>query len=119
MSYELAAEQAYREADPLGLDFAPVNPNQDRIDKIEAILKRAERTIASPRYGFYFEKFPDSTALLKQQIGWAREHIARDGQVEPDGEWTLETAEFFAKVIDDDIDLAIDRVDDWASDPLP
>lgn len=113
------ADQHYAECDPLNLDFAPVNPDQDRIDAVARKLAHAEKIMATPRYAFYFNQHDAALKkMLDEQIKWAREHIRRDGEVTDEGEFALDRAEFFAANIAEVIDMAVDRVDDWASDPF-
>lgn len=111
------ADQAYAACDPLNLDFAPVNPDQDRIDAVNRKLAWAEKTMATPRYAFYFNRHGAALKImLDEQIKWAREHIARDGQSDEGGDYALDRAEFFAGNIVEVIEIAVDKVDDAASD---
>lgn len=111
------ADQAYAACDPMNLDFTPVDPDQDRINAVEAKLKAAEKTMATPRYAIYFNRYAAALKRrVEQQIGWARDHIRRNGQSDEGGDYTIDAAEFFAGNIAEEVQMIVDRVEDLISD---
>ena len=110
------------EQDPLGLDGDPMRDDTREVKarELTAAIEALRAEMVIPRYAFAFERYYETTAQIKVWLGWAEEHIQKDGQdfpdEHPDGEFSLEVAEYFIKQAAGAIQSITDNVEDKISD---
>lgn len=119
MSDEYAAEVAYRECDPLGLDADAMRYEDVRIPDLRAKIASMRKTLDAPRYTQFFDNsyMGAPRARIVELIGWAEDNIAKDGQEAEDGNvWSVDAAAFQIAAAEEIVDHVVERVDDWATD---
>jgi hypothetical protein len=109
------------EHDPLNLDATAHLDPEVEAEKAALLRKIAvmRATIESPRYARFFAdpRLADKK-LLEDNLRWAEEHVRRDGEMDDEGDFSLDVARTKVAWAEDSVSIVTERVDDWASDPL-
>lgn len=108
------------EHDPLNLDADAMRYEDVRVPGLRATIASLQKTMEVPRYKNFFDAtFVGSKVKVMQWIEWSQEHIRRDGEFDGEGDFSVDAAVNFMKAAEEEVQYVTDRVDDWASDPLP
>lgn len=117
MSDEYAAERAYAECDPLGLDAGAMR-NDDVGDALAVVLDDFSRRVIFYR-GAISEALEDpwKAKTFGGMLHTGTRLIEVAGRLLEEGQF--DAAEFVLKEAIDDYQSMIDRIDDWRTDALP